>query len=58
MLSSVFFDMRVVYGDESLFQRLQSLVLEKAQKNRIFHAYMVANALKHRTPLGFSATSY
>jgi CBS domain-containing protein len=53
MLSSVFFDMRPVFGDESLFQRLQTLVLEKGRKNRIFHAYMVANALKHRPPLGF-----
>ena len=53
MLSSVFFDMRVVGGDESLFQRLQPLVLGKGKKNRIFLAYMVANALKHRPPLGF-----
>lgn len=53
MLSSVFFDMRVVAGDESLFQRLQPLVLERSKKNRIFLAYMVANALKHRPPLGF-----
>jgi CBS domain-containing protein len=53
MLSSVFFDMRVVSGDESLFQRLQPFVLEKGRENRIFMAYMVANALKHRPPLGF-----
>ncbi len=53
MLSSVFFDMRAVGGDRSLFQRLQALVLGKGEKNRIFHAYMVANALKHRPPLGF-----
>jgi CBS domain-containing protein len=53
MLSSVFFDMRAIGGDESLMQRLQSLVLEKSRNNKIFLAYMVANALKHRPPLGF-----
>lgn len=53
MLSSVFFDMRAVGGDESLFQRLQPIVLEKSKSNRIFLAYLVSNALKHRPPLGF-----
>jgi len=53
MLSSVFFDMRVVGGDRTLYQRLQPLILGKSKKNRIFLAYMVANALKHRPPLGF-----
>lgn len=53
MLSSVFFDMRPVGGDESLFERLQPMILEKSKKNRIFLAYMVSNALKHRPPLGF-----
>ncbi len=53
MLSSVFFDMRVVSGDDALHQKLQSLIAEKSKKNKIFLAYMVANALKHSPPLGF-----
>ncbi len=53
MLSSVFFDMRPISGDESLFERLQPTVLQKSQANRIFIAYLVSNALKHRPPLGF-----
>ncbi len=53
MHSSVFFDMRVLGGDESLYQRLQVLILDKGKKNRIFLAYMVSNALKHSPPLGF-----
>ena len=53
MLSSIFFDLRPVYGDMSLFANVQQEILEKAQANRIFIAYMVANALSHRPPLGF-----
>jgi CBS domain-containing protein len=53
MLASVFFDLRHLHGDESLLQKLQKKVLKHTQKNRIFLAYMTANALKHRPPLGF-----
>ncbi|MDX1656784.1 MAG: putative nucleotidyltransferase substrate binding domain-containing protein, partial [Candidatus Competibacteraceae bacterium] len=37
----------------ALFKQLWSHVLEKAKANRIFHAYMAANALSHQPPLGF-----
>ncbi|UCH47988.1 MAG: cyclic nucleotide-binding/CBS domain-containing protein [Betaproteobacteria bacterium] len=53
MLSSVFFDLRVVHGDASLLESLQQENLEKTRANGIFLAYMVANALTHRPPLGF-----
>ena len=53
MLSSVFFDLRVVHGDVSLLNDLQQENLEKSRANGIFLAYMVANALMHRPPLGF-----
>ncbi|MBF0256205.1 MAG: cyclic nucleotide-binding/CBS domain-containing protein [Gammaproteobacteria bacterium] len=53
MLSSIFFDLRLVAGEASLFHRLQQSVLEKTQQNKIFLAYMAANALQHRPPLGF-----
>lgn len=53
MLSSIFFDLRPVYGETSLYDALQQKVLAKTRQNRIFIAYMVANALKHRPPLGF-----
>jgi CBS domain-containing protein len=53
MLASVFFDLRYVYGDDSLLKKLQKKILKHSQKNRIFLAYMTANALKHRPPLGF-----
>jgi CBS domain-containing protein len=53
MLSSIFFDLRLVHGDKALFEDLQRYVLEQSKKNRIFIAHMVANALSHRPPLGF-----
>jgi CBS domain-containing protein len=37
----------------SLFEELHEHVLELSRANRIFIAYMAANALKHRPPLGF-----
>jgi CBS domain-containing protein len=56
MLSSIFFDLRPVRGDDTLFHKLQSKVLERTKGNTIFLAYMAANALQHRPPLGFFRT--
>ncbi len=53
MLSSIFFDMRAIYGDNELFQKLNRHVLAKSGKNGIFLAFMTSNALTHRPPLGF-----
>ncbi|OOY54561.1 putative nucleotidyltransferase substrate binding domain-containing protein [Solemya velum gill symbiont] len=53
MLASIFFDMRVVHGDASLFEDIQSKMLEESQQNKLFLAYMAKNALSHRPPLGF-----
>jgi len=53
MLSSIFFDLRAVYGEETLFHQLQQSISIQSRKNQIFLAYMVANALTHRPPLGF-----
>lgn len=53
MLSSVFFDLRLVHGDVTLLESLQRENLEKSQANGIFLAHMVGNALKHRPPFGF-----
>jgi CBS domain-containing protein len=53
MLSSIFFDLRPVTGLDELFTPLQKMILEKSQVNRIFLAHMMANAMKHRPPLGF-----
>ena len=52
MLASVMFDLRPIGGDESLFEGLQTEVLDAASKNSIFTAHMVSNSLKHHPPLG------
>jgi CBS domain-containing protein len=52
MLTCVFFDLRVVHGQTALVDRLRAKVLASTRANRIFLAYMVGNALKHRPPLG------
>jgi len=53
MHASIFFDMRVLHGDASLFESLHQEVLERCRNSSIFHAAMAANALHHRPPLGF-----
>jgi CBS domain-containing protein len=53
MLASVFFDLRPLHDPEGLFGELHEHVLEHSRANRIFVAHTVANALKHRPPLGF-----
>ena len=52
MLSSVFFDLRLMHGEQSLLDELQGHILSKSKTNRIFLAYMTGNALSHQPPLG------
>jgi CBS domain-containing protein len=53
LLSSVFFDLRVVHGDADLFVPLHAMILEHTHQNRIFQAFMASNALQHHPPIGF-----
>ncbi|MBK1706353.1 DUF294 nucleotidyltransferase-like domain-containing protein [Halochromatium glycolicum] len=53
MLASVFFDLRALHDPAGLYDGLHQQVLELSRDNRIFIAYMAANALKYRPPLGF-----
>jgi CBS domain-containing protein len=53
MLSSIFFDLRVIHGKSKLLKKMRKQVLKKTQSNQLFLAHMTANALHHRTPLGF-----
>jgi len=53
MLSSIWFDLRPVYGEFSLFERMQERVLPQARGSQFFLAYMMSNAMQHRPPLGF-----
>jgi CBS domain-containing protein len=53
MHSSIFFDIRCVYGKSSLVNSLQKHVSKITRNNGIFLRFMAANALSHRPPLGF-----
>ncbi|GIU50570.1 cyclic nucleotide-binding protein [Shewanella sairae] len=53
MHASIFFDMRSVYGPQSLFDSLQDSVLSQTKGNDIFLAAFTGNALTSAPPLGF-----
>jgi CBS domain-containing protein len=53
MLSSIFFDLRVIYGERELLADLRGDVLDQTSSHQLFLAHMTANALHHRAPLGF-----
>ncbi|MGB1110023.1 MAG: putative nucleotidyltransferase substrate binding domain-containing protein, partial [Gammaproteobacteria bacterium] len=53
MLSSIWFDLRPVGGQTHLFDQLHAEILSRTADNGIFLAYMAANAMQHRPPLGF-----
>lgn len=52
MRVSIFFDLRVIYGDASLGRGLQDTMLELAPLNTIFLAALAENALAVSPPLG------
>ncbi|WP_457673122.1 putative nucleotidyltransferase substrate binding domain-containing protein [Thiolapillus sp.] len=53
MLSSIFFDLRVIHGKEKLLKKIRRNILHKTPDNQLFLAHMTRNALSHRPPLGF-----
>jgi CBS domain-containing protein len=53
MLSCIFFDIRVIYGDKKLLKRIKKKAIKMTKNNQLFLAHMTANALQHRAPLGF-----
>ncbi|WP_305518927.1 putative nucleotidyltransferase substrate binding domain-containing protein [Pseudomonas sp. Q11] len=50
--SSIYFDLRVVWGDEQGCEQLRQQVLEQVADNRLFQRMMAENALRHRPPVG------
>ncbi|MCG9731285.1 DUF294 nucleotidyltransferase-like domain-containing protein [Shewanella sp. Isolate13] len=53
MHASIFFDMRSVYGPQTLFDGLQDAVLSNTKGNDIFLAGLTSNSLTSSPPLGF-----
>ena len=53
MHATIFFDMRVVTGDDAPVRRLHEHVRDRVRGNHIFLKLMAANAIDVRPPLGF-----
>ncbi len=53
MLSSIFFDLRLVHGEATLLEGLRRRILELTPRNQLFLGHLARNALTHRPPLGF-----
>lgn len=51
MLTSVFFDLRLVHGEAELLEGLQAQMLRCTRGNELFLGHMVHNALTRRAPL-------
>ncbi len=53
MLAANFFDMRTIWGEDALRQRLMERILQRCRGAKVFLAYMASHALGNRPPLGF-----
>ncbi len=52
LASSIYFDLRVVWGDEDACEQLRQSILEQVADNRLFQRMMAENALRQRPPVG------
>ena len=52
MYSSIFFDLRCIYGDQTLLNNLHDDIHTMIKRNKMFLAFMAANALQNKPPLG------
>lgn len=50
--SSIYFDLRVVWGEEQACEQLRQGILDQVADNRLFQRMMAANALRQRPPVG------
>ncbi len=50
--ASIFFDLRALYGEESMAHQLAGWLAQEASQNRRFLYQMAANALRRASPLG------
>ncbi|BBU42929.1 cyclic nucleotide-binding protein [Pseudomonas putida] len=50
--SSIYFDLRVVWGDEQGCEQLRQCLLEQIADNRLFQRMLADNALRQRPPVG------
>ncbi|MDN7143289.1 CBS domain-containing protein [Pseudomonas sp. JQ170] len=52
LASSIYFDLRVVWGDEDACEQLRQSILGQVADNRLFQRMMAENALRQRPPVG------
>ncbi|MDD2059284.1 DUF294 nucleotidyltransferase-like domain-containing protein [Pseudomonas sp. GD03860] len=52
LASSIYFDLRVVWGAEEPCEQLRQSILEQVADNRLFQRMMAENALRQRPPVG------
>ena len=52
LASAIYFDLRVVWGDEQGCEQLRRGMLGQVADNRLFQRMMADNALRHRPPVG------
>ncbi|MGK9416847.1 putative nucleotidyltransferase substrate binding domain-containing protein [Pseudomonas cedrina] len=50
--SSIYFDLRVVWGDERGCEQLRQGILDQVADNRLFQRMLAQNALRQRPPVG------
>lgn len=50
--SSIYFDLRVIWGDEDGGEQLRQQLFTEIQDNNLFQRMLAANALQHRPPVG------
>ncbi|WP_429490162.1 putative nucleotidyltransferase substrate binding domain-containing protein [Pseudomonas sp. S30_BP2TU TE3576] len=50
--SSIYFDLRVVWGSEQSCEQLRRAILDQVGDNRLFQRMMAENALRNRPPVG------
>ncbi|WP_429538931.1 putative nucleotidyltransferase substrate binding domain-containing protein [Pseudomonas fluorescens] len=50
--SSIYFDLRVVWGDEQGCEQLRRSILDQVADNRLFQRMLAMNALRQRPPVG------
>ena len=52
LASTIYFDLRVVWGDEQGCEQLRRGILDQVADNRLFQRMMADNALRQRPPVG------
>jgi len=52
MYSSIFFDLRCIFGDQTLLNKLHDEIKKMITENKMFLAFMSANSTQNKPPLG------